>query len=575
MDLLAAHPWVLTLTVLFGALYLFVSERLPVDVTALLIPVTLGVLGVLAPKEAMAGFGNPAVVTVAAMFVLSRALVESGSVSVLGGALQRIAVGERRALMALILFVIVPSALINNTFVVVVFIPIVLQLALDRGMAPSRLMLPLSYASMLGGVCTSVGTSTTVAISANLAEPLRFFEPALFGWVLVAAGVVYIVIVGPKLLPERRTITSVTKSLPTEYVTEVLVTPNSPLAGRTLREALTDAHPELRIIEVVRGEKILWPGDGDLVLAERDRIFVRGEAQAVVGIGSETGAALLPELGGEGIRGRDVTLAELVISRTSPLVGRTVREAMARAVPGAALMALQRQGAHLRSGIADLLLRAGDTLLIQTEAARLPELRGTEDFVLLITICMVLIASFDLVDISFLACGAAAALVLAGCLSPKQAYRSLDLSTLVVMGGSIALGTAIEKSGLATLAAELVRESSQSLGGAGMAPYLALGAIWLLTGVLTLMVSNVAAALIVLPVVSHMATELGVSERPFVMAVVYGASLAFATPMGYQTNLLVWNPGGYRFADFVRIGAPLQLLLTLLGIALMPFFFPF
>lgn len=593
-ETLAEYNWVSTLVVLAGALYLFVSERIAADVTALLIPVALGVLGVLAPGEAMAGFGNPAVVTVAALFVLSRALVESGAVSWLGAALQRVATGERRALAALLAFSILPSALINNTLVVVVFLPVVLQLAADRGTAPSKLLLPLSYASILGGLCTAVGTSTTVLVSSSIPEPLGFFEPGRFAWVLVLVGVAYMVLVGPKLLPVRRNVTGLTGGAPTEYVTEVQIVPGSPLSGRTLRDAVLLPHPELKVIEIVRGEQILWPGDGSLVLEDRDLLFVRGEAQAVLAIGASIGAAVLPEFGNTVyVRQRDVTLAELVVPRSSPLAGRTVREAMVRAVPGAALMAVERQGSHLRAGIAGLTLRAGDVLLIQTEATRLPELRRTEDFVLLeglhekltlqrraplvliITALLIVLAALELVDISFLALGAAAAMVLTRCLSPRQAYRAIDLSTLVLMGGAIALGLAIQKSGLAEVAGAVIDWFSTALSGDAHSPYVGLAAVWFITGVLTLMISNVAAAVVVLPIAQQVATLHGVSDRPFIMAVVYSASLAFATPMGYQTNVLVWNPGGYRFVDFVRFGLPLQLLLFVVGVALLPYFFPF
>jgi di/tricarboxylate transporter len=253
----------------------------------------------------------------------------------------------------------------------------------------------------------------------------------------------------------------------------------------------------------------------------------------------------------------------------------------------------ERQGSHLRTGIAEMLLQAGDTLLIQTEATRLPELRRTEDFVLLeglheklelrrkapvvllVTVVLILLAALELVDIAFLALGAAAAMVLTRCLSPRQSYRAIDLSTLVLMGGAIALGEAIQKSGLAGMVGGGIDDVSLVLSGGTHSPYASLAVIWLITGVLTLMISNVAAAVVVLPIAQHLATLHQVSDRPFIMAVVYSASLALATPMGYQTNVLVWNPGGYRFVDFVRFGLPLQLLLFAVGVALLPWFFPF
>lgn len=591
-------PQIATFIVLAVALYLFVSEKLPVDVTALLIPVALGILNVLTPAEALKGFGNPAVVTVAAIFVISRALVESGSLAALGGTLQRVVKGgNRRVLFAVVTFVIVPSMLINNTFVVVVFMPVVLALAADLNLPPSRLLLPLSYASIFGGCCTSVGTSTTVLVSAAVADramaPLGFFEPLAFGGVIVAAGTAYVVFLAPRLLPARRTLASTSPELRAEYVTEVMLVPGSPLAGRTLRDAVLEPHPELKVIEIIRGEEILWPGDGSLSLEEGDTLFVRGQAKALMKIGTQGGAQLLPELRGQGVRQRDVTLAELVLTRNSPLLGRTVREAMLRAVHGAGVMAVQRQGAHLRAGVADLVLRTGDTLLVQVEAARLPELRGTDDFLLLeglheelvlqrkaplvlaATAAVIVLAALEVMDISFLALGAATLLVVTRCLTPRKAYRALDMSTLVLMGGTIALGVAIEKSGAAGLLAAEIRSLARGPLGGDRAAYAALAAVWLGTNVLTCLISNVAAAAVVLPVALNTAKEMGADERPFILAVVFAASLALATPMGYQTNLLVWNPGGYKFTDYARFGLPLQVLLFVLAVFLLPVFFPF
>ncbi len=589
-----------TFAVLVVALVLFVSERIPADLTALMIPVALGVLGVLDPSEALRGFGNPAVLTVAGMFVLSSALVRSGAVAALGSLLQRVASkGERRAILGLAVLAAIPSALINNTLVVVVYIPAALALARSTNLAPSRLMLPLAYASILGGCCTVVGTSTNVLVASLLpqmapdAPAIGFFEPASFGVVIVVVGCAYLVLAGPQILPVRRSVTTVAGDRPSEYVTEVQVISGSVLIGRSIAEAFTDPHPELRVIELVRGEEIIWPQREGLVIAEGDLILVRGRAEHVLKVGESSGAQLLPELSGAGVRARDVTLAELVITRTSPLRGRTVRDAMFRAVRGAGVMAVQRRGSHLRSGIADLVLREGDTILVQTESSRLDELRDTDDFILLegddeshelrrraplvlaITVGLILLAAFDIVHISILAIGAAGLLVLTKSLSMREAYRALDLSTLAVMAGTISLGVALDKSGGADLISGGIQTATFALGEGPLRAYAALAACWVLTNVLTCVVSNAAAATVVLPIAISTAQSVGVSERPFIMAVLYSASLALATPMGYQTNLLVWGPGGYRFSDYLRLGTPLQALLFIVAVPMVPMFFPF
>lgn len=600
------YEQIVTYAVLLGALVLFVTEKLPPDVTALLVPVALGLTKVLTPSEALEGFGNPAVVTVAAMFVLSKALVESGAVSALGAILQRASgATERRAILAICVLTAVCSPFMNNTPLVVVLLPMVLAVATEKQIAPSKLLIPLSYGTILGGCCTLIGTSTTVLVSGDIhrriaanpacgLEPIGFFEPAPVGIVLVVIGAVYTALLGPKFLPVRRGVTSKSSDRRmTEYVTEVSVLPGSPLAGRTLAEAFTGPHPEIAVIEIVRGQEILWPGTKGLRLQQGDLVLVRGKAHAVAAVGARDGAELLPELGGRGVRGRDVTLAELVVTRGSPLIGRTVREATIRALQGATVMAVERRGSHLRTGIADLVLRDGDTLLVQAEAALLPQWRGSEDFVLLeglhedvalrrrapfvllVTFAVVALASFEVVDVAFLAVASAVVLVATNCLTLRQAYRALDLSTLVLMGCTISIGVALEKSGAARDVAAAVVQGVRAVGEGDLQKYLALAACYGLCNVLTAFASNSTAALLVLPIALGMAGDLGTSTRPFIMSVVFAASLDFSTPTGYQTNLLVYGPGGYRFADYLKFGGPLNLLLWVVCVGLIPLIFPF
>ncbi len=587
-----------TFGVLGVALVLFVTEWIAIDLVALLVPVALGVLGVLQPAEAFGGFGNGAVITVAGMFVMSRALVGSGAVAVLGSTLHRLSVNRKSSVLPpLVVLVAFPSAILSNTPVVAIFIPVVLAMAADRGLAPSKLLLPVSYAAMMGGTMTLVGTSTTVLVSSEVAgfghRPISFFEPLPFGLVIVAAGMIYLLVVGPRLLPVRRTVTTMGSDRPTEYVTEVAVSQESPLLGKTIQQAFLDPHPKIVVIEIVRGEEILWPGTEGLILQADDLILVRGRAETVMKIGSRQGTALLPELGARDVRLRDVTLAELVIPRASPVEGRSVRVATQRALQGAQVMAVQRRGSHLRSGISDLILREGDTLLVQTEAAHLPRFRDSEDFILLeglhdkmtlrkkapltlaITFLVVALAAFDLVEISFLALGASAALVLTGCLTMRNAYRALDLSTLVLMAGTVSLGVAMEKTGAAALIVDQTFVWLDAIVDDPSRPIAAIAVIWFLTNTLTCLISNTAAAVLMVPIALTTANVLDVSSRPFIMVVVYAASLALATPMGYQTNLLVLGPGGYKFRDYMKLGLPLQLLYFVLGVLLIPKFFPF
>ncbi len=596
---MAIDPQVGTLVVLGLALVLFLTEWIDIDIVAVLIPVALGVLGILDPSEAFSGFGNAAVLTVAAMFVLSRAIVDCGVVDGIGRAIRKMAAGrERSALAAVVLLVAVPSAFVNNTPTVAVFIPIVLALAADVKTAPSRLLLPLSYAAILGGSCTLIGTSTTLLVSGEVerrlgpGEAIGFFEPLPFGLVLVASGMVYLLLVGPMLLPTRRTVAGLLAGTPAEYVTEVRASEGSPLIGQTIEAAFAGPHPDLLVIEVVRGREILWPSAPDLLLEADDLILVRGRAESVAAV-QDAGHVVLPELRPEDMRRRSVTLAELVITKHSPLVGRKVRTASERALRGAAVMAVQRRGSHLRHGIADLLLEHGDTLLVQTELNGIGRLRHSDDFVLVegtgepaplrrraplvlaVILAIIVLGALNVVPISFLAVAGVALLIATRCLTTRRAYRSLDLTTLVVMAGTISLGVAMEKTGVAKEIADDLIGGVTRMAPETAKAVAAMAAVWVLTNVLTCLISNLAAAALMLPVALESASALDVSSRPFVMAVVYAASLALATPMGYQTNLLVLGPGGYRFSDFVRVGLPLQILHLVLAVFLLPRFFAF
>ena len=341
----------------------------------------------------------------------------------------------------------------------------------------------------------------------------------------------------------------------------------------------------------MRGQEILWPNTEGLTLEVGDLVLVRGRRESVAAV-EDAGMVVLPELGGRDTRRRSVTLAELVVTRTSPLAGRSVRVARERALHGAAVMAVQRRGSHLRSGIADLLLRDGDTLLVQTEVEELEALRHSDDFVLIegseterhltgrtplvlaVAAGVVLLGALDVAPIAFLAVAAAVVLIVSRCLTTRNAYRALDMSTLVLMAGTLSLGEAIEKSGLAERIAGLLTGRFDEDVASGTATLAALAGVWITTNVLTCIVTNLAAAALMLPIALETAAGVGANGRPFAMAVVFAATLAYATPMGYQTNLLVYGPGGYRFSDYLRVGLPLQALHCVVCVVLIPIVFP-
>lgn len=579
--------------VALAALVAFVKEWWSADSTALVIVVVLVAGGALEVREAFQAFGNEALVTVAAMFVLSAGLTRTGAVERVGKAIVRFG-GDRepRVLLALMLACCGASAFINNTPIAVVFLPIVLGIAERTGISGSRLLLPMSYATIVGGMSTVIGTSTNVLVSAHLRDyhlaPLPLFEPLPLALAGMALTVLYMVWVGRHLLPRNSTVTSATRGgRISDYVTELTLPPDSPLVGRPLAEAVGTRAPGVRVLQVIRGEEILQPRTPGLVLAPGDTLLAKGDADALVTLhrtdtrGARAGAPGLVA------RGRETTLAELLVRPTSGAIGARVGDLALHARHDVAVLAVQREGTHIRTKVVDLRLRLGDVLLVQGDAEALEGFRGSGDFVLLegvaetvvirekawlavaIVAAVVVTAGAGPLPISLLAVAGCLAMVAAGCLTSREAYRAIDLPLLVLMAGTIGLGRALETSGGAAFLAEHVVRWARPFGDVGL-----LSAVYLVCNLLTALVSNAAAALMVLPIGLAVAGQAGLEARPFVIAVMFAASIDFSTPIGYQTNTFVYGPGGYRFRDYVKVGGPLNLLWWILATLLIPLFWP-
>lgn len=582
------------LAVAAAALIAFVMEWWSADSTALVMALVLVAGGAVPEGEAFEAFGNEALVTVAAMFVLSAGLTRTGAVERVGRSISRFGGrSEPRLLLALMLTCAACSAFINNTPIAVVFLPIVLGLARSTGIAGSKLLLPMSYATIIGGMCTVIGTSTNVLVSARLPrlglDPLPLFEPlplALAGTVL---SVLYMVLLGRHLLPSNETVSGAAPpgGLST-YVTELTLPEGSRLIGRSVAEALGPQASSIRVLQVIRDEEIHLPGEPGLTLRAGDALIARGSVDALLALHrdphvdvGEPGATALVA------RGRDATIAELLVRPTSGAIGARVGDLGLRARHDVVVLAVQREGTHVRSKVVDLRLRLGDVLLVQGEPRGLESLRATQDFVVLegvgeqvvlrekawlavlIVAAVVLTASLGVLKISLLALAGSLAMVAAGCLSPREAYRAIDLPLLVLMAGTITLGRALELSGAAVYLAQGLVRMAQPYGDVAV-----LSAVYLVGNVLTALISNAAAALIMLPIGLAVAAQTGMNPLPFVMAVMFSASIDFSTPIGYQTNTFVYGPGGYRFRDYLRVGGPLNVLWWILATLLIPALWP-
>lgn len=573
------------LFVLVGALYLFATERVPLGITGLAVIVVLGLSGVIPAALALRSFSNPAFILVGSLYVVSASLIRTGVVGVVERLfLRRAATGASLLLWATAGTAAV-SSLVNNTSVVVLMMPVLMAAARRHGTTPSRYLMPVCFAATCGGMMTLIGTSTNVLV-AGLAAPqfeIAFLDFLPVGAGMTAIGLLYLWFVAPRLLPSRPTVSAVTGGRTVEYVTELRVRPGGAAAGLSPAELATRVHEKVRILQLVRGEEVLDPVPAKLEAG--DTLILRGPPEAIVTMQRDYRLAPL-EGSPEGPRG--TTFAEVVITPASELLGRTLAQVGLRRVFGVTALALQRRGSHLRRGIVRMPLQVGDTILVEGAPESVERLQGQPGFLLLtgieeeatlrgrapvaVTIlgAFVALAAFEIANVTLLALAAAAACLLTGCIRVRRAVREVDWNVLGLLAGAVCLGTALERSGLATRFVDLVFAPLRGLGPAWL-----LAATYFVTMVFTEFLSNSAAAALMVPIAFATATQAGVSAKPFVFAVAYAASAGFATPIGYQTHAFILGPGGYRFSDFLRVGLPLDLLLAVFATLAIPVFFPF
>ena len=591
---------IMTLIVLALMVVTLLAEWLPVGLVGIMAPLVLVLTGTIESQTMWSGLSQPAVIAVAGMFVVSAAVSRTGALGFIGDSFAHLGrSGMKRILGPMMLVVAVLSAFINNTTVVLVMIPVVLTMCERLKQAPSRFLIPLSFASIFGGLVTLVGTSTNVVIAeAGRAAVEEFapgysFAPGMWaftpvGVILLCAGVLYMVTLGQRLLPRRGGLTvPLGRGVPSEYVTEVEILPGSGLSGRTIADIQERFHG-LRVLQVIRDDVILPPA-GDLEIRENDVLLVKGRASDIVEIGTGGGASLLPDVSPKDVRTRDVntTLAEVIVPPGSRWVGRPVKEIGFRSRYGVSVIAVQRHGHHVRQKVGDLRVEPADIILLQGPLENLRNLRVSDNLILiegvgkdiklksrapLALVGLVLfvgLISTGLLHVATAAVLSATFVVLAGCITLKEAFDSVDWNVIFILAGSLVLGDAVNRVGLDAMAAEGIKETI-----AGLPPSLVVAVFFGLAAFLTDLITNGAAAALLVPLAVQTAVQLETSPEPVLMAVAYGASSAFLTPIGYQTNLLVYAPGGYRFRDFLRVGLPLRILFWILVAVFVPLFHP-
>ena len=580
---------VLTLGVVAIALVLFIIEKFPADITALGVMVALVLLGQVTPEEGIAGFSNPATITVLAMFVLSSGIARTG-------ALQQASVwliqwgGKNLGQQVIVLGAIVGpmSALVNNTAIVSVFLPIVEDFCQQHRMSPSKLLMPLSFATILGGMMTVIGTSTSV-LASGLAGDLGIGEFSLFqfaglGAITFVIGLAYLAIVAPLLLPNRQIDGQglSQKYGMKEYVSELVVTPRSSLVGQTLKTSQLQRRFDVDVLEIIRNDSHFAQPFADKTLAAGDILMVRGGKQDLLKIRESEGLEILPDVqfgqkSWQGNLGEEEAIAEALIISNSDLVGSTLKDVRFRQRYNVTVLAIRRGQELVRDRMGKVTLRFGDLLLVQGPKQSLVGIQTDRNLLLLeqrdletlrtnkaslalgIGAAVVGVAALTDFPILISALAGSLLMVITGCLKPGELYQAVRWDVIFLLACLIPLGTAMQNSGATEwIANQLIQNSS------GLSSYGLLTLIYVLTVILTAVLSNNASVILLLPIGIQVARTIGISPITTAFIITFAASNSFMTPIGYQTNTMVYSAGGYRFLDFLRVGGPLTLLMTLI-----------
>ena len=582
------------------ALVLFITELFPIDVTALVVLGLLLIFGLVTPNESLSGFSNPAVITIGCLFIMSYALQKSHVLEYVIININKIIDKSQTLGMAVYLFCIgIASAVVNNTAIVAIFMPVTIRLADKYNISPSKVLIPLSYAAILGGTLTLVGTSTNLIVNSILVDSsgisLGMLEFAKFGIIKFVVGLIYIFTIGHRLLPSRvAKSSSITDYSLDGYLTEFKINEDSPLCGKTLLDRKINENYDVIVLDVLRGGEIITSNLRSLVLKQDDVLFVKGSFDNFQRLKEIENLSLLTDvkLTQEELEQEDHILAECLITDNSELIGQTLQEANFRRSFGSFVLAIRREGEVIRRKLAQFILKPFDTLLVYGPQDRINQLASREGFIVLgkvnasldshplwwlsiFTILFaVVMAIFKIIPIVVGVILGVIALLLARVITPNEAYSSIHWQVIIVIAAFLPMGAAMKKTGLDEIIGNSIG-NIVNLFPVDLIPYFLLAIIYLITMVLTEIASNVATAIIMTPIALTLATQFGFDPRPFIFAVCYAASASFITPIGYQTNLMVFGPGGYRYSDYIKVGLPLGIILWIISVMVIPMIWPF
>jgi len=586
----------LVLTILAVAIILFATEWVRMDLVSLLVLMALGLTGLVTAEEAFSGFSNPAVITVASMFVISAAIANTGATAKLGEKMAQVAGNsEVRLILVTMLTAALISAFINNIGATAVLMPLVIGMTQKARISPSKLLIPLAFASLMGGICTLIGTPPNILMNELLTEysgeSFNMFDFTPVGLVVVLLGISYMAMIGRHLLPQRKSGTLTEAYQVKEYITEIEILEGSPLDGKSISASGLEKEFNLRVRAMLRDRRKYPNPRHNRLLRAGDILFLEGNPEGILKLRQKKGLEVVPERDNPvelPAENDEMVVVEASLTPTSEMVGKTLREVRFADTHGLTVLAIWRSGAPVVKKVDHVELKFGDVLLLQGPEQKVLHLGREHGFLLLggvptvsyfprkapialgTLFGVVVLAAAGILPIMLSASLGALVMVLCRCLTPKEAYESIDWSIIVLIAGTLPLGLAMENSGAARFLADFI------IGGVGpMGPWMVLGAIFLITFALTEVMSHAAAAVLIAPIAYNTALDLAVSPKPFFMAVAIAASSCFMTPISHQSNALVMGPGGYRFFDYTKVGTPLNIMVWLVATLLIPLIFPF